>query len=136
MAVCGTVQSMDEPEEEGTWAQPGPDDELNERLAELEQRASELRAGVRAPEPPDWNYKRPERIPGKPVPGDGYRGLGIGIALGFGLFAPIVLGYVIGYWIDRRSGGTTWQTWLTVVGMFVGFIGVVVLISRTGKARR
>ncbi|MCO5297993.1 MAG: hypothetical protein M9921_14180 [Fimbriimonadaceae bacterium] len=107
-----------------------PDDEFDARLKEIEDKSRQLRSGA-MPEPPEWEYKRKPRK-GDPTRSDreSYRGVAFGIGLAYLFVGPLIAGWLIGYFVDQGSGGNQWQTWGTVIGLFAGFLAVVVMITK------
>jgi F0F1-type ATP synthase assembly protein I len=80
------------------------------------------------PEPPDWEWKRPE--PAAPLPkastgAEAPKGLGLAFAIGYSFVGPVVGGVLIGSLIDGKSGGT-----FTVVGLLVGTVLAFALLIR------
>jgi F0F1-type ATP synthase assembly protein I len=103
------------------------------QLKALGERADGFFASRDLPEVPEWNYKRKTRPVERPAMPDGsMRGLALGLTLAYGFVGPILAGYLIGLLIDRRAGlSNQWQTWLTLAGVFAGFIFVVFVLGRT-----
>jgi F0F1-type ATP synthase assembly protein I len=68
---------------------------------------------------------------------DQTRGMAFGFALAYGFVGPLLAGYLVGWLIDQQTGRqNVWQTWLTVVGLFLGFLFVIVMLNRTTGERR
>ena len=114
------------------------EDPLEAQLREIEEKAAALRGGTRMPDPPEWDYKRPVSHQERQIEKDSgsYRGLGVGLTLAYAMVGPLIVGWGIGWMVDRDSGKNTWQTWGTVIGMFLGFIAVVFLLSKTNQDRK
>lgn len=106
------------------------DEAFDERLREIEDKGRQLRSGS-MPEPPAWEYRRKPRK-GEPSRSDreSYRGVAFGIGLAYMFVGPLIAGWLIGYFVDQGSGGNQWQTWGTVIGLFAGFLAVVVMVTK------
>jgi F0F1-type ATP synthase assembly protein I len=115
---------------------PAPEEAENESA--VEERLAQLGEGVSStelPPVPEWSYKRPEdknKAKLAEAKKDDYKGLGYGLAIAYTLVGPLIVGWFAGMLIDKaRGSGTLWQTWLTIGGMILGFIGAIVIISRS-----
>ena len=87
------------------------------------------------PPVPEWDYQRKNTGKPKEKPAD-YRGLGFGLTIAYTMVGPLLVGYGAGYLIDKKQGdGNTWQTWLTILGMVLGFIGAIVLLTRANESK-
>jgi hypothetical protein len=118
-------------EEDAAASEGVETDPLEARMAEIEERARKIRANNPMPEPPEWDFKRPE--PSKPsTMGDvSYRDLGFGLTVLYSLVGPLAAGFAIGYLIDRRtSGSNLGQLMGTVIGAACGLVACFVTISR------
>jgi hypothetical protein len=113
--------SQEEPEE----------DEFETRMRAIEEKAGTIRAGSKMPEPPHWEYSRPE-IPGQNKEGDaqGYMGLGVGLSVGYTMVGTVVAGWGIGRFIDSKTGGGTAQAIGTLIGAVFGLAGGIFMIIR------
>lgn len=105
------------------------DEDLDRRLDEIEAKGRQLRSGA-FPDPPEWEYRR--KRPQGPTKSDrdSYRGVAFGIGLAYLFVGPLVAGWLIGYFVDQKSGGNQWQTWGTVIGLFAGFLAVIVMVTK------
>ena len=132
---CGTLKSMTDEQPEKREPEEDP---LEAQLREIEERAAKLRGGTKMPDPPEWNYKRPTSHQDQRVEKDSesYRGLGVGLMLAYAMIGPIIVGWGVGWLIDRDTGKNSGQTWGTVIGMFVGFIAIVFLLGRANQSRK
>jgi F0F1-type ATP synthase assembly protein I len=78
-----------------------------------------------------------KEAPKKGLQRDDTRGLAFGFALAYGFLGPLMAGYLAGYLVDRNLGlESVWQTWLTVIGLFLGFVFVIVMVNRAGADRK
>lgn len=104
------------------FPEPPSDEEINERIERLRDKVSE--AGSRKmPEVPDWNYERPKAYQPQPHDKHNYRGLGVGITVAYALVGFMVLGFGVGWLIDRATGINWGQPVGALVGTMIG-IGV------------
>ena len=53
--------------------------------------------------------------------------------LGTELVAPIILGGLIGSWLDKRNGTSFWIIILLILGIIVGFYNFLMTIKRNNK---
>jgi F0F1-type ATP synthase assembly protein I len=83
----------------------------------------------RFPDPPSVDIRRPAN-PGNKKSGNPYEGITLGVKLAYFFIAPLVAGWLIGYFIDKPSGGTNGQTWGTIGGFFLGLIAFVAVVNK------
>jgi F0F1-type ATP synthase assembly protein I len=89
------------------------------------------RPATSLPPVPEWDYKRTSAPKAKGEKLD-HKRLGYGITIGYVLVGPLIVGYFIGMYLDKQQGtGSHWQTWLTIAGMLVGFVGAIVIVMRS-----
>lgn len=109
-----------------------PDDELSEeerQLREFDERLKAARAGA-MPEPPEWNFQRPN-IPGQnKAEENNYFGMGVGISIAYTLVGATFAGWGIGKLIDMKSGGTMGQAIGTLCGAVAGLAAAIFTIIR------
>ncbi len=106
-------------------------DPIEAKLTEIEERTKKIRADSRMPEPPEWDFKRPDISKTKYVGGDYYRDLGFGFAVLYSLVGPLGVGFGIGYFIDKRNpGSTAGELWGTIIGCVCGLVAAFVTISK------
>jgi F0F1-type ATP synthase assembly protein I len=113
----------------------GEPDEFELKLREIEDKAASIKSTSRMPDPPDWDYKRPVTESERRLKDDSgsYRGIGVGLTLAYAMVGPLIVGWGVGWLMDRGKSTNQGQTWGTVIGMFLGFIAVVFLLSRTNR---
>src|ERR1044071_7849329 len=101
---------------------PPPDesDDFELKLREIEDKAASIKSTTRMPDPPEWNYKRPESEQERQIKNDSgsYRGIGVGLTLAYAMVGPLIVGWGVGWLMDRGTGSNQNQTWGTVIGMF------------------
>lgn len=88
------------------------------------------------PEPPQWEFKRPilkDHPSKKKSDQNGYKSLGVGLAVGYALVGSIIGGWIIGYWLDKSFGTSFWQGVGLLVGLPIGLVGALIILSRSGK---
>jgi F0F1-type ATP synthase assembly protein I len=103
-------------------------DELDLKLREMDDKITEARAKATLPDVPDWNYKRPqEKAPEKTE----YGGLGVGLSIAYTIIGFPLLGYGIGYLLQRLTGSAFWPSTLAMSGMVLGVAVAVFMLSRT-----
>lgn len=107
-------------------------DDIEERIKQVTDKLDKARS-QRMPDVPDWNYQRPKsRLAPENDPSN-YKGLGVGISAGYTLVGCMLLGWFVGWIIDRPSHGTTYQAILALVGCIAGIGMVFWLINRSGS---
>lgn len=89
---------------------------------------------TRVPEPPEWEYTRPEftRKHRETKPGD-YHAAGIGFAAAYMLVGSVIGGWFVGWLIDRASGGNLGQGLGVLFGGILGTIAVLIMLIRGGS---
>lgn len=108
-----------------------PDTGFEERLKQIEDRSRSLKGGASMPEPPEWNYQRkPRKGDVSQSDRDSYKGVAFGIGLAYLFIGPIIAGWLVGMYFDQGSSDTRWQTIGTLIGLFAGFLVVVVMVSK------
>jgi F0F1-type ATP synthase assembly protein I len=100
-------------------------DDIDAKLRGIEERANKLRASKALPQ--EESRTRPSQSI------TSYRGLGVGITIAYALVGPLFAGYGIGWLIDRKVGGGSYQMWGTLIGLFAGFAAALVLLARADK---
>lgn len=114
------------------------DIDLQEELDRIEQEAERIAESARVPstpEPPDWEYQRPDftRKHLESEPGT-YRMAGIGFAVAYMLVGAVGGGWAIGWLVDRAQGsGNVGQAIGVIVGSILGLVAVVIAIVRSSK---
>jgi hypothetical protein len=97
---------------------PQPEEERTDIESRLQKISDNLdKAKARSfPEPPEVDLK------GRTVRKDpaNYKGLGIGISIAYVLVGSMALGWVVGWLVDRRTGGTAGQAFGALAGCVVG----------------
>ncbi len=96
-------------------------------------------SGTGLPEPPPWEFKRPEK---PPTPSLGplidfalFRQAGLALSLGIVMVVAPLLGYFLGRWLAGATGETAWVPVGTGFGMVLGVVMIlrlVRLIKRDG----
>ena len=110
-------------------------DTFHSKLEEIENKAREIRSKNPTLEPPDWKLSQPSSNLSANQKGDNYRGLGVGLTVAYAFVGPTILGYGIGWLIDRRNGQVNVaQTWSTLLGLVLGFVGAVILLVQGSKS--
>lgn len=114
----------------------GGEDSFSERVREIEEKAARLRDTSKMPEPPDWEFTRPE-IPGNPKPdsGDHYLGFGVGLSVAYTMVGSCVFGWGAGKLIDMQTGGFAGQAIGTLVGAVVGLAGAIFTITKSQRKK-
>lgn len=103
---------------------PSPDEE---------ERVPKLPSSPELPEPPQVHFERP-RMPGvepSPTFQRNTRALSLAFSIGFALAGPVILGALLGYWLDGRLGTSpTWAIVLTLLGMGAGFAQLIRIVHK------
>lgn len=103
-------------------SEPKEDQELEEKLREIEARAAKGRASHRLAKPEyEQNVKGTQ---------SSYKGLGLGLMMAYGLIGFPIVCYGIGWWIDQQVGGTLASALLTVFGMVCAVAWVVIIAAK------
>jgi hypothetical protein len=108
-------------------------------FARVEALKDKTRVSHKLPDVPDWNFQRPSSGPGsKPSGGlsDGgnQRSLGLGISVAYLMAGSVIVGFGLGWFIDRAAhSGTLWETILGLGGAVIGVVGTVSMIQRMSQ---
>lgn len=106
---------------------PSPDED---------ERVPKLPPSPELPEPPQVPFERP-RMPGtKPSPTvqRNTRALSLAFSIGFALAGPVILGALLGYWLDGRFGTSpTWTMILTLLGMGAGLAQLIRIVNKLNQ---
>jgi len=106
-------------------------DPIEAKLAEIEERTKEIRARHPFPDPPDWDFKRPDLTKTGAQGNLSYRDLGFGLTVLYSLVGPLGAGFLVGWFIDRGTpGATVGKLWGTVIGAICGLVATFVIISK------
>lgn len=123
----------DDPPEDSA-PQPPDEDEFDRKLRELGERAERLKTNIPFPDPPNTPGRIAPTRSGKPESDpSGYRGLGQGLSIAYSLMGTTLLGFFIGWLIDRQVGGTLWQGLLGILGAAAGVGMTLFLINRFNR---
>lgn len=134
-ALLGESPSADHGRAEPELAPEPPEDEIEARFKAVSDRLDQAQANRKLPDVPEWNPKRPERGEPKGSDSANYKGLGYGISIGYTLVGCMVLGWGIGWVIDRRvgGGGNTYQAFMALGGCVVGIGMAFWMMNRQGS---
>ncbi|MEN3001394.1 MAG: AtpZ/AtpI family protein [Armatimonadota bacterium] len=91
------------------------------------------------PKPPEVRFERPKLEPWRtPRMMEASRGVAIAFSIGFALAGPILVGTLLGIWLDNRFNTSPWLTLiLLLVGLAAGFTHMIRLLNRLqGEQRR
>lgn len=86
---------------------------------------------TRLPDPPEWNYERPEFTKQKKPKTIDHRGVGEGLAASYLLVGSVLLGLFIGWLIDRE--GTMGLAIGGFIGSILGIFGAIWIIIKGEK---
>jgi len=100
------------------------------QLQEFDERLKRARSSVELPEPPDWDYKRPNYTKKNKVEENDYMGMGVGISIAYTMVGCILAGWGIGKLIDLRGTGSLGQAIGTLIGAVVGLVAAIVTIVK------
>jgi len=64
---------------------------------------------------------------------DSSRGLGVGLTIAYTIIGLPLFGAAIGWFVDGRTGGTTWVGVGTVIGAVLGVIAAISIMNRENK---
>ncbi len=138
----------DEPRE------PTPEELEAERLAALEKGVEEIASGTRFDEMPDTTHlddrfrsikNKVSKQKGEPQPGDGggghwagesgegYRSAGVALSVAYALVGCTIVGWGIGWLIDRNTGGNIAQAVGGLIGAVTGLVSAVFLAFRSNS---
>ncbi|MCS7301087.1 MAG: AtpZ/AtpI family protein [Fimbriimonadales bacterium] len=107
---------------------PSPDDE--------ELRPPQLPPTPSLPEPPKAEFERPKLHSATPSPTfqRNTRAIGVAFSVGFALAGPVILGALLGYWLDGRLGTSpTWTMILTLLGIVAGLVQLIRIASKLNR---
>ncbi|MFN7017765.1 MAG: AtpZ/AtpI family protein [Fimbriimonadales bacterium] len=100
---------------------------------EQEEQAPRLPPTPELPEPPQVEFERPQ-LPGaklSPAFQRNTRAISLAFSIGFSLAGPVILGALVGYWLDGRFGTSpTWAMVLTLLGMVAGLIQMIRVVNK------
>ncbi|MCS7066648.1 MAG: AtpZ/AtpI family protein [Fimbriimonadales bacterium] len=84
------------------------------------------------PKPPDVRFERPRLGPSRsPRFMEASHGTAIAFSVGFALAGPILVGALLGVWLDNRFNTAPWLTLiLLLVGIVAGFTQMIRLLNR------
>ena len=103
-------------------------DELELKLREMDDKITEARSRAALPDVPEWNYRRKqEKQPEKTE----YGGLGVGLSIAYTIIGFPLLGYGVGYLLQRLTGSAFWPSTLAMSGMVLGVAVAVFMLSKT-----
>jgi len=88
------------------------------------------------PEPPKVEFERPKLPGGQPSPTfqRNARAISLAFSVGFSLAGPIILGALVGYWLDGRFGtGSLWTLILTMLGMVAGLVQLIRIANKLNQ---
>ncbi|MCS6923596.1 MAG: AtpZ/AtpI family protein [Fimbriimonadales bacterium] len=106
---------------------PSPDDE---------PQVPRLPPTPELPEPPKVEFERP-KLPGtEPSPAfqRNTRAISLAFSIGFALAGPVILGALVGYWLDARLGTSpTWTMILTLLGMVAGLVQLIRIANKLNQ---
>lgn len=84
------------------------------------------------PEVPHVQFERP-KLPGSPPPAfqQSARAMSLAFSIGFALAGPIIVGALVGYWLDSRFGtNPTWTIVLVLLGTVAGLVQLIRIANR------
>jgi len=100
------------------------------------ERAPELPPTPELPEPPKVEFERP-RMPGvepSPTFQRNTRAISLAFSIGFALAGPVILGALLGYWLDGRFGTSpTWTMILTLLGTGAGLAQLIRIVNKLNQ---
>ncbi len=84
------------------------------------------------PEVPEVQFERPNLAPSRaPRVLEASRGMALAFSVGFALTGPIILGALLGLWLDRVLHTTPWLTvGLLLLGIVAGFTQMIRTLNR------
>jgi F0F1-type ATP synthase assembly protein I len=100
------------------------------------ERTPELPPTPELPEPPKVEFERP-RMPGaepSPTFQRNTRAISLAFSIGFALAGPVILGALLGYWLDGRFGTSpTWTMILTLLGTAAGLAQLIRIVNKLNQ---
>jgi ATP synthase protein I len=87
------------------------------------------------PEPPPVHFERPRLEPRhSPRIMEASRSMALAFSIGFALVTPVILGVLVGMWLDNRfKTSPTWTIVLLLLGIVAGFTQMIRLLNRLQK---
>ena len=84
------------------------------------------------PKPPEVRFERPKLEPSRsPRFAEATRGMAIAFSVGFALAGPIIVGALLGVWLDNSLKTSPWLTIiLLLLGIVAGFTQMIRLLNR------
>jgi F0F1-type ATP synthase assembly protein I len=83
------------------------------------------------PEVPEVHFERPQEPSRSPRVVEASRGMAIAFSVGFALTGPIILGALLGIWLDARFKTSPWFTMgLLLLGIVAGFVEMIRSLNR------
>jgi F0F1-type ATP synthase assembly protein I len=101
------------------------DEEFEAKAKDLHARAAKLKNTL------DGKKERLEES--RRSDGESAKGLGVGLTIAYGIIGAPLVGFGVGYLIDRSLGGTTWSGILGLLGAGGGLWFAVVVLNKTNK---
>ncbi len=102
---------------------------------EEEPKAPQVPPTPSLPEVPKAQFERP-KLPGGPSPAfqRSTKAMSLAFSIGFALAGPIILGALVGYWLDTRfNTSPTWTIGLLLVGVVAGFVQLIRIANRLNQ---
>ncbi|CUU00852.1 MAG: AtpZ/AtpI family protein [Fimbriimonadales bacterium] len=87
------------------------------------------------PEVPEVHFERP-KLPSGPSPGfqQGVKAMSLAFSIGFALAGPVILGGLVGYWLDSRlNTSPTWTLILVLLGTVAGFVQLIRMVNKMNE---
>ncbi len=88
------------------------------------------------PEPPKVEFQRPTLPGSQPSPTfqRNTRAVSLAFSIGFALAGPVILGALVGYWLDGRfATSPTWTMILTLLGMGAGLTQLIRIVNKLNQ---
>ncbi len=83
------------------------------------------------PEVPEVRFERPKEPSRSPRFMEASRGMALAFSVGFALVGPIILGALLGIWLDARLNTSPWLTMvLVLLGIVAGFVEMIRALNR------
>jgi len=91
----------------------------------------ELPSMPELPEVPEVRFERPKEPSRTPRFMEASRGMALAFSVGFALVGPIILGALLGIWLDARLNTSPWLTMvLVLLGIVAGFVEMIRALNR------
>lgn len=87
------------------------------------------------PEVPKVRFERP-KLPSGPSPEfqQNTKAISLAFSIGFSLAGPVIVGALIGYWLDNRlHTSPTWTVVLVLLGTVAGFIQLIRTVNKMNQ---